>query len=631
MSTLEDLRSLLSGVKGGDDSFTAKCPAHDDHRNSLSVSRGDDGRVLLKCFANCTYEQIRDALSLTDADLAPSNGHNGREIETTYPYTGADGSLFHEVVRFRPKGFSQRRPDPDRRGEWLWDLKGVERVLFHLPQLLKAIEAGADVFVVEGEKDVLALEKMGLVATTNSGGAGQKWLQSYTDILAKAKRVIIIPDSDQPGRAHAEKIRAELPHAVILALPDLNEHGDVSDWIARGGTTDGLLRLVTEAVEGKKKLKFRELGDLLRQPRKPTDWLVDGLLPKAGISLLYSKPKVGKSTLARVAALAVARGDRFLDRAVTAGAVLYLALEEIEEEVTAHFRDQGATGSEPIKVFAAMAPGDCLAELRAVVEQEHPALVIIDPLFRFTRIKDGNDYALATAALEPLVDLARKTGSHVMLVHHAKKNEGGTDGDGILGSTALFGSVDTAICLRKAQDGTRLISTVQRYGSGMAEMTLIFHTDTRGITLGGTRADMENERMRGEMLAFLQEQTEPVTEKAISEAVEGGRQLKCKALRDLLHSGAVTRDGQGGRGGPYRYSFIGLSVQGVLKNLETDKINPLTNPCVETPHSPTSIKVTDDCGLLVPGSNAGSQGTTPDEGPRTDKTDLQEVNETWEL
>ena len=51
-----------------------RCPAHDDHRPSLSVTEGRDGRVLLKCHTGCTPEDIVAALGLTMADLFNENG-----------------------------------------------------------------------------------------------------------------------------------------------------------------------------------------------------------------------------------------------------------------------------------------------------------------------------------------------------------------------------------------------------------------------------------------------------------------------------------------------------------------------------------------------------------------------------
>ena len=49
--------------------WTARCPAHDDRKPSLSISEGEDGRILLKCHAGCSTEQIVGAIGLTLGDL----------------------------------------------------------------------------------------------------------------------------------------------------------------------------------------------------------------------------------------------------------------------------------------------------------------------------------------------------------------------------------------------------------------------------------------------------------------------------------------------------------------------------------------------------------------------------------
>jgi hypothetical protein len=49
--------------------WSARCPAHDDRANSLSVAIGDDGRVLVNCFAQCRPESVVHALGLELRDL----------------------------------------------------------------------------------------------------------------------------------------------------------------------------------------------------------------------------------------------------------------------------------------------------------------------------------------------------------------------------------------------------------------------------------------------------------------------------------------------------------------------------------------------------------------------------------
>jgi len=234
--------------------WKALCPGHDDHNPSLDVSQGRKG-ALLKCRSvDCALPAILGPLGLQLKDLfdAPSTS-NGRgpshakpEIIATYDYVDESGKLLYQACRYTPKGFKQRRPDGF--GSWYWKLDGVRRVLFRLPELL-ASKPNEPIYIVEGEKDVLALVALGCVATTNSGGAG-KWRAEYNAALA-TRDVVVLPDNDPPGREHAERVAASLAAVArsvrILALPNLPSKGDASDWIAQGGTAEALLALALNA------------------------------------------------------------------------------------------------------------------------------------------------------------------------------------------------------------------------------------------------------------------------------------------------------------------------------------------------------------------------------------------------
>lgn len=301
---------------------------------------------------------------------------------------------------------------------------------------------------------------------------------------------------------------------------------------------------------------FTSLGDLLNEPEEEINWIVDGLLPSSGFSVIAAKPKVGKSTLARQAALSVARGDSFLGRHTTRGAVLYLALEEKRSEVKKHFRLLGAmadeVGSKDLYTFVGTKPQEAHKWLEKEIMNRKPVLVIIDTLFRFVNITDGNDYSKVTAALTPLLSLARDNGAHLMVVHHAGK--GGRDGgDSILGSTAIFGSVDTAIILKRT-DSKRTIESQQRYGDDIEATVLVFDETTHRTSLGGTKEE-DDIRLIGEaILQFLEAKGEPVDEKTVGAEVEGRTGPKRKALREQVTTGAITRTGSGKKGDPFQYS-----------------------------------------------------------------------------
>lgn len=220
--------------------WQARCPAHDDHRASLSITTGDDGRVLLKCHVSCTAPAIVAALGLTMRDLFPDRDQH--EAEATFDYVDEQRSLLFQVVRFPGKKFRQRRPDGA--GGWIWNLNGVRRVLYRLPDL-----KGHDtVFIVEGEKDAETLWALGLPAATNAGGAG-KWHDAYSQQLVSAgvTRVPISPDCDTPGWAHADRIARSCLAAglepCVVRLPLSEKGADVSDYLATH-TTEDLLELL---------------------------------------------------------------------------------------------------------------------------------------------------------------------------------------------------------------------------------------------------------------------------------------------------------------------------------------------------------------------------------------------------
>jgi hypothetical protein len=130
------------------------------------------------------------------------------KIVAEYDYVDADGRLLYQVVRLDPKDFRQRRPDPDGRGGWIWNLKGVQRVLNRLPELLKAVKNKEPVAVVEGEKDADNLASIGIVATTNAGGAG-KWTKQYSEALAGTD-VIVLADNDEAGGRHVQEVASSV-------------------------------------------------------------------------------------------------------------------------------------------------------------------------------------------------------------------------------------------------------------------------------------------------------------------------------------------------------------------------------------------------------------------------------------
>ena len=276
------------------------CPFHDDKDPSLSF-RSDTG--LWKCFgckksgdAFKFYGLMKGVSEFPEilkgigqnfgingsgSSAGKSSGANKKEkscIVATYDYTDEKGNLLFQVVRFKPKDFRQRRPDG--KGGWIWNMDGVQRVLYRLSEVLQA----ELVLCPEGEKDVDNLREKGFTATTVPGGA-EKWLDAYNKALA-GKDVVLLPDSDEVGFEHVQKIAASLNGVArsikVLELPGLKEKQDVSDWIQAGGTKEELEKMIAECPPWEPEEDPEETAKRLF-PRGPYPWEV--LPPAIAMSL----------------------------------------------------------------------------------------------------------------------------------------------------------------------------------------------------------------------------------------------------------------------------------------------------------------------------------------------------------
>jgi 5S rRNA maturation endonuclease (ribonuclease M5) len=249
-----------AGSRPGDAARTSwRCPAHEDRVASLSVRTGEAGRVLVHCHAGCDPEAVVAALGLTMRELFTDDRDQERGDDwtprgpavATYRYTDEAGRLLFAVCRTADKQFPCWRPDPAATTGKRWSLKdkatgkpAVRLVPYRLPRVLEAAAAGGTVYVVEGEKDVEAIERAGAVATCNPGGAGAgKWRPEYAAALTGA-HVVIVADRDEPGTRHARQVARSLTaRAASVRLVAAAEGKDAADHLAAGRRLDELADL----------------------------------------------------------------------------------------------------------------------------------------------------------------------------------------------------------------------------------------------------------------------------------------------------------------------------------------------------------------------------------------------------
>ena len=219
------------------------------------------------------------------------------------------------------------------------------------------------------------------VNTPSAANAG-----AYADIIAdKARLRDIAKAGDEVSRA------ARAPNARS------------DDVVARMRST---IDALPAAATGAEAWSSVTTGALLDEEDERLDWLVNGLLPVGGTSLLFGAPKSGKSSLARVLASKVAIGARWQSRSTKGGPVLYVALDERRATVREHVRAlvKGSTDANTLRgrlhVAFGPRPAGGVAALRAVIERIEPApvLVVIDTLMKIEPFEDANDYGHASRA-----------------------------------------------------------------------------------------------------------------------------------------------------------------------------------------------------------------------------------------
>jgi len=313
-------------------------------------------------------------------------------------------------------------------------------------------------------------------------------------------------------------------------------------------------------------IKLLKLGELLSRPIAPVEWLWEGRLIAGTTSLIVAKPKVGKSTLARNLALAVARGESFLGWPVKQGPVLYFSLEERIQEVTANFRAMGATPNDDIEIAEAASVRDMVELLKN--KKPAPVLLVVDPLFRLVRVSDGDSYAENYGAMGPLIDVTRETGTHIHSKHHSPKAARANAVDAPIGSTALGGAPSTLLVMRRT-GAFRTLESVQRIGDELPETALRFDPVTLQLCLGEPRETAEVTNIGPAILNVLA--NKPMTEPEIDESLQAKTVVKRKALRELLQQGSITRSGSGVRGDPFMYQVACFPVPHLMQHNENKK------------------------------------------------------------
>ena len=428
LTVIDALRANGRNVVERGTQASAQCPAHDDGNPSLSIRQRDDGNgVLVHCHAGCDHRDVLAAIGLTAGDLFDEPRlRDAYRDSATYAYP--DGRKVH---RKPGKSFPQSG-----------NTKG--RALFGADRIGDACL----VYVVEGEKDCLAIEGMGGTAVCSAMGAGKAKLADWSPLADLD--VIVVADRDEPGRRHAADVRALLAGvAKSVTVAQSAEGKDAADHIAAGyglhefvsvvGHPDDDIPLpdepprdddhqdaITVTPEGLPRLW--RAADL--RPAEPPRWLAKGRLPLAAISLLVGDEGIGKSLLWVLIAAAITTGKALPAFGIPKrgpGRVLLICTEDEWTSTVRPRLDVAGADISMVDVIcteddgsgAPVFPRDL--HLIAVADPA-PALIVVDAwLDTVSAGLSVRDPQQARQALHPWKEVATLTDAAVLLLTHTNR------------------------------------------------------------------------------------------------------------------------------------------------------------------------------------------------------------------
>ena len=409
---------------------------------------------------------------------------------TIYDYKNLEGQTIYQVVRYEPKSFRQRRMQD---GQTVWNLQGVTP----LPFRLNYIKDKPLVFIVEGEKDVLHLEKLGLAATCNSGGSG-KWTEAHSQYF-KDKDIVILPDNDEPGLKHARQVQISLQNIAksvkTIELPGLKPKEDSYDWLQKHSVQE-LMQLVqdTETKTDITPIDVLSMAQVIDMP--PTPWLIKDYMPQGSMSMIYGPPGSGKTFLALDMALHIAHGISWHGKDVEQGSVMYIAGEGVgglRKRLQAWHINKNLKPTAPlhiIPVAVGLLDDQEIDNLITTIQilAKDIKMVVFDTVAR-CMTGDENSAQDMGQAIKAMDRIKHQCNCCVVPIHHS-----GKDRDrGARGSTAMIGAVD--VSLRVDRQEKQLSLTTEKQKDAEAEDITLFNSNSielpnQGLDLGDIESSL---------------------------------------------------------------------------------------------------------------------------------------------
>lgn len=547
--------------KIGGQEYKAICPFHNDSKPSLNFNnqtgqyychgcnkKGNSIHFYAKINSLDTKRDFGKILKGIANDFGISWEEQKARIDKTYDYTDAEGNLLYQVVRMEPKDFRQRQPGNN--GKWIWNLKGIEPVLYNLPQVIKA----GEVFIVEGERDCHTLIDLGLTATTCSMGV-RKWKDVYNESL-KGKDIVLIPDNDLEGKEHmtliAISLNGQARSLKLIELPGLKSKEDITDFVTKFDDKTEAGEKLSILVEGAgpyeppKKTTLEDVilkaEDFTALDLPPKKKLLNPWLTEQSITLISGWRGTGKTWLALSILDAVSRGQPFGPwEAETSAPCLFLDGEMPAQDIIERAKDLRIDlvyiYSDAYANSLGLPRANLLSEtwrnsMKRVLTTRNIKIFVLDNLASLAGGSDENlkrDWDPVNAWL---LDL-RFAGISTMILHHVGK------GGDQRGTSAREDNIDNSIILKRPfdyipEDGCKFVTHFAKARVRTQDLRLIpdiqfqLRQDETGEltwTWGNTKTESKKEILRltdeglkGSDIASLVGVSRPYVSKAQKEA-----------------------------------------------------------------------------------------------------------------
>jgi hypothetical protein len=308
-------------------------------------------------------------------------------------------------------------------------------------------------------------------------------------------------------------------------------------------------------------IKFMTIAELNRYAdENPTEWLVDQLFKEASFNICAGGPKSGKSSLMRQLAVAVSRGEPFLDCPTKQGDVLYLCPDEQDAtELRRSFNQLGAGDGVLVSTFP-VNRYSLIADLKdAILEHPQVSLIVLDTLEKTVSMEDLNDYIKTLSDLEPLVCFATEHKLTVVGTHHTNKRQSTSVSGAMMGSNGLGSVATTSLEVLVDHAGKRYLRSMQRYSRELERTELHFDPFRLTFSLGQSESSKSKEKaifkvkdLQKRIMDFIC--SNPSTQqKAITDAIPANKQQILRELKEMEAKGVITTKGTGRRNNPTLY------------------------------------------------------------------------------